>query len=542
MLVMLSLGLRTNEVIEKLSKQIDNVDFHYLSNVYEFINQSRLRRFAFDRLIFSTKFVSSDEEMSKLCDYVREDLSSVEIVFILNNNSKELEEVFKKYFDSPMYSVVYINNPTLKSFKDSVKLSISELKALYYDNDEDDSKDGKRGFLGMFKGGRRNIRKSEINEKSKDDSSKTAVITSDSTENNSWDSEFKSILDSNENSSESNLNDILSQHDDSKKSENSGDATVSHANSEENDENSEVSTDDLDLSIGEYGSQHSDSGFLDDSEIEELNSLSNNDNTQSEAVKSNDNTHSEAVKSGVTEEDDDANSKVADNKFNSDVDNTFLDGDDMGGTSSVDSHISNYKDSSLINLLIYGKMNIVTGLSGSGATAFIVNSAMSEVERGFKVLIIDVDYKSNGILSFIDIDKFYDTKRYCGSNGARIYSEDGIDIISNGYGCTKELDLPTLTGYLSNYDLVLVDCPIECLSSIPDDIFVKGNVVLCTISDISKLMELTLIISDRKIVSLKKEVKINRECKVANSAIDNDDIDFVKGKVLFPNGCFLDNM
>ena len=175
MKVMLSCGTNSEKIIMETSKSLDNVDFLYFASVDEFIHQSRLRHLAFDRLIFTNKFASSDEDMSKLCDFVRNEQSGVTVVMILSKTQANLEVIFKTYFDSPMYTLMYIDRPTV------------DLSARYYLLDKPKENGGKNSKFGLFKGGKKNKGQKSQTGKNPEDDYVTSLNGGENEENNSED-------------------------------------------------------------------------------------------------------------------------------------------------------------------------------------------------------------------------------------------------------------------------------------------------------------------------------------------------------------------
>lgn len=515
MLVMLSCGKNSNQIVKTASTQLDNVDFYCYYSVDEFINQSKLRHLVFDRLVFTSKFVNSDKDMNRLCDYIRKESNSAEIVMILPKTQTSMESVFKKYFDSPMYTVMYVDNPTTMCIVDAVKLPIADVKARYYSLDKEDlSSDKKQSKIGVFKGGKKNKNQNvEIKKDINDDlNSLQNGIESGikNTSNFDFETNAKDVL----NSGSSDINENFGNADSSSNTEFGYEGFSSDSDKVPTGEIPSNTTDDLDLSIGDFGSQHADSGFVGDDDLSELEEYANskNDLNKGNTEISYEDIPKKEVKTEV---------------------NTLT-----RNNSSFVKDISS--SSTMVNL---SKINIITGVNGSGVTPFVVSQAMKVAKTGKKVLIINLDYKNNGLLSFIDIHQFYSRGYYDGLNTKRFYSEDCIDILSNGYGVQINRDIKGIINknLMLSYDLILVDCPIDCLDVVPDDVFCGCNVLIGCISDLSKLLETSLKLSDRNSVSLRKEIYISEKCKVANKNISIDDINIVKSLMMFPNGCWLDN-
>jgi len=554
MKVMMSLGGNTMTIINSvIKKQVDNVDCMYFPNVKEFIHQSNLRHLSYDRLVFSNKFISTDVDMKKLCDYVRQNLSNVEIVMIVGKGAVSYEYIFKKYFDSPLYTLMVVEKPTARNMLDTVNLDIVDIRARYYllENKKSD----------LSNKGTSEEGNSEIGNKTSNDeikkSSKEEPQTLKNTETfgSSIMSRF-SIKKSNQstiNVSKSGTDYDYTSYKSEEDSENSDDGYSFDGNNSKNSEFFESSSDDFDLTVGDYGSQHSDSGFVGDDELDELEQLSamrNASSTVREVVA--------PIESELTEEDTDEEFTTEEHEEDKP---RRIKEEGIAGVSEIpktirmatpprtkkpvsfDSRDKSVSGKRQKDLVLEGKLNIVVGCSGSGATAFVVMNATKMAKARKRVLVIDLD-PSNGVLGFIDIQEYYSLKKYNGLSKMRLYSEDGVDILSNGYDYPVKGDINKILGssIFEKYDYVFIDCPFESLRFIGDSVFEKSNVVVCTISDISKLLETSRMISDRCNVSLRKEIYIGSSCQIANKNLSADSIKYVKDVCLFANGCWLDRV
>lgn len=515
MLVMLSCGKNSNQIVKTASTQLDNVDFYCYYSVDEFINQSKLRHLVFDRLVFTSKFVNSDKDMNRLCDYIRKESNSAEIVMILPKTQTSMESVFKKYFDSPMYTVMYVDNPTTMCIVDAVKLPIADVKARYYSLDKEDLSDEKKqSKIGVFKGGRKNKNQNAEIKNDVNDNLNSSQNGTESVIKSSSNFDFETNTQDALNSGNSDINENIGNMNSSNNSEFGYEGFSSDSDKVPTGEIPSNTTDDLDLSIGDFGSQHADSGFVGDDDLSELEEYANSKkNPEEEITKV---SYEDVVKKEEKRETDVL--KRTNTSFVKDISSS----------------------STMVNL---SKINIITGVNGSGVTPFIISQAMKVSKMGKKVLIINLDYVNNGLLSFIDVTQFYSRGYSNGLNNKKFYSEDGIDILSNGYGVQVTCDIKGIINknLMLSYDLILIDCPIDCLDVIPDDVFCGCNVLIGCISDLSKLLETSLKLSDRNKVSLNKEIHISEKCKVANKNISIDDINIVKKSMMFPNGCWLDN-
>lgn len=508
MKVMLSCGKNSNQIVNTVKSQIDNVDFYCYYNVDEFISQSTLRHLAFDRLVFTSKFISTDKDMGKLCDYIRKELNSVEIVMIVQNGNTSQEEMFKKYFDSPMYTVMYVDSPTTMCLVDSIREPIQVVKARYYTLDKQENSN-KKSKMGKFKGGKKedknNSKKSGISSSEKEVSS-TVEKAGELAENNAKDYSNVNLSKSISNGVSVDTNLSSADFDSVNKSEFEKDVSISNGEKNFSSSNNVSTTDEFDLSIGEYGSQHSDSGFVGDDDLSELEAYAQGKKQEQfpeEETSENKEEYVSVTRVGKPETKDNIN--IA---------------------------------SSSVNVLT--KYNIMTGINGSGVTAYVVKTAMAERNKGKRVAIVDLDVKEHGILSFIDVKRFYKTNSLGGIVRNKPYNEDGIDIFSDGYGFrVGDNILSKLIPTLDFYDVVLFDCPLTCLNVISDSFIKECSVFVGCISDISKLIETSSVLEDRDCVSLGKEIYIVEKGIVANKFIRRDDVISLKEFMLFPNGCWL---
>ena len=505
---MLSCGKNSNQIVNTVKSQIDNVDFYCYYNVDEFISQSTLRHLAFDRLVFTSKFISTDKDMGKLCDYIRKELNSVEIVMIVQKGNTSQEEMFKKYFDSPMYTVMYVDSPTTMCLVDSIREPIQVVKARYYTLDKQENSN-KKSKMGKFKGGKKedknNSKKSGISSSEKEVSS-TIEKAGELAGNNAKDYSNVNLGKSISNGVSVDTNLSSADFDSVNKSEFEKDVSISNGEKNPSSSNNVSTTDEFDLSIGEYGSQHSDSGFVGDDDLSELEAYAQGrKEEQFSEEKTSENKEEYAPVARVGKPETRGNINIA---------------------------------SSSVNVLT--KYNIITGVNGSGVTAYVVKTAMAERNKGKRVAIVDLDVKEHGILSFIDVRKFYKSNCLGGIVRNRPYNEDGIDIFSDGYGFrVGDNILSKLIPTLDFYDVVLFDCPLTCLNVISDSFIKECSVFVGCISDISKLIETSSVLEDRDSVSLNKEIYIVEKGIVANKFIRRDDVINLKELMLFPNGCWL---
>lgn len=589
MKVMLSCGTNSEKIIKETSKSLDNVDFLYFASVDEFIHQSRLRHLAFDRLIFTNKFASSDEDMSKLCDFVRNEQSGVTVVMILSKMQANLEVIFKTYFDSPMYTLMYIDRPTAKCMVDAVKLPIVDLSARYYLLDKPKENEGKNSKFGLFKGGKKNKNQNPQTGKNPEDSSVTTPNGGENRVNNSGDA-------IGENSGLTGETDGVdggnSENQDNGDTENTSfgfDGFSPDGDGVGESNNFDPNGNDMDLSIGNYGMMHSDSGFVGDDELSELEEYARNRESGNAVEDGNFVAGASGVDGKVAApmgigvggrvgtdinpsrvkasryafdegEDNGTSSYARDDEYSKSVDegNAGYNGNGanegrkpeideisengyvQGGQTSINTGVD--RNPQEVNSVEETQVVVCTGLRGSDVTSSIVQTATDDVSRGLRVLIVDLDIKANGILGFItDVRDFY-SKAVRGLSSLTVYTDDGIGIISNGYGEDVTLgDVAKLekSGIFNNYDRVYIDCPLDCLQVIPDRVFKACYIDLYVVADISKYIETSIALEDRDCVSLQKELHIIDNRELVCEQISDEDMAYLNDIMLFPYGSWV---
>lgn len=242
-----------------------------------------------------------------------------------------------------------------------------------------------------------------------------------------------------------------------------------------------------------------------------------------------------------------------DGSFDDDFGDQYADPDEEGDVEEEVEEFE-YKDRNAVSELddrLFNGVVLITGERGVGVTKFIVETALQLYDngRGKKVLIVDCDYKRNGVLSFIEVEDFYAQECYNGIDKLKYYHDKEADIISNGYGVpvTKQ----QIHNLLNNgnvadiYDVVLLDCPTDCLNSISERAMRKQRVLVLANGDRGSLMATSIALTDKSIVEAQLQRYIMHTCipcigKYSEHYIE--DVDFVKNIMFFPNGCWLDNL
>lgn len=490
MKVAFMIGNNSQKVVTTLNKQADDIEFFVYKNIGLMIKESTLRHLFFGRIVFSEAILSKPEkELEELNDFIKNNSDSTEIVMIANNKKNTNgDKIFTGIFNSPMYTPVILESVTPKSLMDLVTLDMLELKTKYYvldkkseekvvveqKSDKEEEKNiprkEKRGFFGS--------KKSKVEQKQPEDEPKGEEVKEEQPEFNGFGVEA------------------------------SGGEQVEFSNPSELAEGVDI---DDSLSLGDLGSQHSDTGYLDeegDKELEEFLKRQQEENVKKEEHPVND---SSSVVSNIVE------------KPNKEV------------VKPVSRNTSSKK------------INILVGEKGSCVTQIIVDKAVSLASKGYKVVIVDMDAKENGVLSFIDSVSYYRNGCSGGLQKFNPYIEDGVDVLSNGYGSNISEDLiyNVLKRCLDRYDFILVDCPVESLKYMSIRILEISISSIVLLGNKGNIVSTSLALTDRSNVSLNVENYIMTKCAVnVIRKVDTfrEELESARRELYFPNGCWLDSI
>lgn len=474
--ILIRIGNNDDRIIDALIREIDNIELSSYPTVDEFLAKTEQQQFVWKRLCVSRDFFgSSDEEvkanMEKLNSYVKGKASNTTIVYLVNGQDKEnaLKDIddFNSVFQSPMYTpFIAMPGSNIVDITAMVKEDLPIIKAAYYTTvlEEQFNKTtvaekfgfanlGQKikGVAGSSKDGEfeTGVGSEEVIDESSESPLNSGEVDSD------WGSdEFENFGESEENFDGS---------------EWSSPESVSDGNSSENitswedltseSENGEVSggvseTDgvedlDDDFNLSGFGNMHADTGFL--GEDEEVVSL-------------------EEFESSRQEQGTDY--PIGDMNITS-----F---EDLSGTPGN------------------SKVEIYVGIRGTGVTSFLVGEALDLVSQGSNVLIVDLDYDTHGVLSYVDLSAFNNRE-------GKIYREDGVNILSVGFGSDERISVKAIIEKISQrFDKVFVDCPIEFVSELEDTLG-SCEIFLCCADNIGALMTTQAMLENRKYVPVKVE-------------------------------------
>lgn len=547
MMVAFCAGSSSSRVIEKLSSVVDNVTFRTYDNMEELVTEAILRHIDFERIVFTSKFLSNPEDdLRKLQEFLTEYSNNTELAMLemSKESGSEKEKLFNSFFSSPMYTVVKVKQGSMSIpfLTELVKTDIPTLKVTYggdvHVNDsvvvaksadeqvkKEDAKKSvvsapkkkKVGLFGKLFGGK--PEELEENESSTDSTEEVPEPTGNIAES-----------DMNAEPEISSLNQSVVDGVVGNVAEN---VIGAEMNFEENSrvedvvpvvgglvggsvENFSPEDDELGLSIGDYGAAHSDTSFLDDSDEEELENYSSNREEDNNSAREN----------VVSPVEDSLPDQVEVNPYENDMEQ---------GSYSFDVTPENYKN-----------IDIIISNTGSKAIVDIIDSAAKYSDDGNSVLVVDADNIHHRVLSFIDCNQFYKRDFEYGVDSSRIYVEDGVSFVSNGYG--NELSTESLESFLeeeelNRFDIVMVDIPVGSIDVLNMGILQNCNILIECGSDVSDLINMSLDLTDRSKVSLEMERYIMHNCDAEMlGGVDEETIKMAKESCFFANGCWLDNI
>jgi len=474
--ILIRIGNNDDRIIDALIREIDNIELSSYPTVDEFLAKTEQQQFVWKRLCVSRDFFgSSDEEvkanMEKLNSYVKGKASNTTIVYLVNGQEKEnaLKDIddFNSVFHSPMYTpFIAMPGSNIVDITAMVKEDLPIIKAAYYTTvlEEQFNKTTVAEKLGFANLGQKikGVAGSSKNGEFETETSSEEVIDESPESplnsgevNSGWDSDdFENFGESGENSdgSEWSSPESVSDGDSSENITSWEDLTSESEKDEVSEGVSEtdgVEDSDDDFNLSGFGNMHADTGFL--GEDEEVESL-------------------EEFESGNSEQGTDY---------------------PIG-----DMNVTSFED--LNDTSVNSKVEIYVGIRGTGVTSFLVGEALDLVSQGSNVLIVDLDYDTHGVLSYVDLSAFNNRE-------GKIYREDGVNILSVGFGSDERISVKAIIEKISQrFDKVFVDCPIEFVSELEDTLG-SCKIFLCCADNIGALMTTQAMLENRKYVPVKVE-------------------------------------
>lgn len=515
MKVSFSVGNMSEKIINSLSSSLDNVEFYSYKTVPEMIQESSMRHIYFDRIVFSEKILKdSEKELSELNDYITNYSDNTTIVFVCSkkNGVSDNERIFSELFNSPLYTPVLIDKGTVKKLQEFIECDIQEIRAKYYSLDIKEartltvksadannsfqevgiSEPEKVGFLkGIFRGKQNKSSKIE-NSLPEEDSNNDTLNDDKNYMNPLEEREVKSVSENIVNADDEKFvkNDLTENL---KKSDLS--PSLSGVQNSESDISPYFEDDDF-LSLGYMGGQHVDTGFLTEESEEELNSI-----LRSQEV------NNVAEPQGIPNA-----TGFLDEKSEKELNSSLGAKREQDVVANKDSISQNYLNSTTEKKDMKNRatsFRMILGERGLGSTSYIVDSSMEILDKeGKNILIVDLDYKRNGILSFIDIASFYSTVGNRGIDKLKVYEEDGIGVLSNGFGV--EVSERSLVGLMhsdlfTKYDIVYFDCPLDCIDVLSESLLNRCKILIRVMGNIECLLSTLIALTDRRSIDFKKE-------------------------------------
>lgn len=524
MRVCFSVGPMSSKIINSISKSADNVEFSSYSTISDMIKESNSRHIFFDRIVFSEKILkNAKDELHLLNNYISENSDNTKIVFICQGNDNENSNLFSELFTSPLHTVVLVEKVTTSTLLEFVKGDIQELKAKYYSLDVKTTKSvtskytdtnetvtpvgvekvEKKGFLKSLFGGKKNVTPKVENKNPVEDTSLTEGNMVNLPSQNTLENPIPSSVGVGTSIG------VLGAGLEALKSEtnsfgNSFDSVPGLGGGQDfNNEFSSYSEEEDILGIGDLGEQHVDTGFLDEDAENEIEEMLR---------------ESESIEEDIVD---------------------VYDEGDFSTNSYVEEEVIPVVEPLLHDKGDKAKFRLVIGERGVGATSYIVDHSVASTERGKRVLIVDLDYINNGILSYIEADNYYNSDCDRGIDRLKVYSEDGVDVISNGYGYGVSVE--SLVGLLkseliSKYDIIFIDCPIDCISCLDRSIISDSVVMIKVGGNKGSLLSVLGKLTSRNYIGAKEE-----DILFANSKFDivnkveyyKEDLEYIRNTCYF---------
>lgn len=503
-----SIGPKSKNVIASISKTVDNAEFSTYGSIKDLIKDTKLRHIDFKRIIISTAIVKNPaKEFADLSEFLGEFSNSTEVVLITANNAVGTADVeFNKYFNAPLYTPVVLQSATSKVLLELVLGDVDVLAMKYY-----------------------NVESSKSPEKTPEPAPQQTVAPEQPKEEVKQEEKSsyeigagpKSIDMSNMGTSRADTGNNFRDSVGSYGFENQGTAPGYDADSSGYDDEDFED----ELGIGDFGEMHTDTGFLDEEGEEELSSLANKEPTE-----------------GSQEE-----SQVVENE-----EREVSTGETFAETSEEEPEPEPEEEEVIVvrrkrKVKSDTNMDLVISTRSYRATKSIVEEAYRlYCNDDAKVLVIDLDYRANRVLSYLNTEEFYSSNSFDGITKQRIYEEDHVSICSNGYGSPiKPEDLKSLLECrtVQDYDLVLIDCPVDCLDIIDKELIDMFHILVFSGGGKHDLAEMSLGLVNRAYVNLYVERVIMNNCNVEiDDGVRKEDLNAAKKDCLFANGSWLNKI
>lgn len=554
----------TAKVVQRLKSMSDDVDYSVYSSVSNFVQDAETRHLSFNRVVFNNKFTpNGEEDFVRLNEFIHSFSSGTELVMVINSGDTESESLFNKYFSSPMHSCAIVKNAaSMDFFRDVVSLPISDVKARYYVLDKETggavtakSVESKLGsFMGGFKKPANPVEnssvKSNISEHASNMESSASDFSQGFVEENPVEpvSKPESFVSAGDFSSP----DFKEASDFS--NEVRGSVEPSSFSAEDFSEEDE---DDI-LSVGEFGSAHSDTDMFDEEEEsdEAANNFSESNIELEERKRREELEEQNRIAARIQEEErrkaDEARRMAEEASEDSEKNKStpisspknFEEPLKVEPKKPVQTQKPVKKSWPVLSETPYEAYNVnfVVSAGGIGSAQQIIDDAVRMMEAGMRVLIVDLDFNHNGILSFIDTSMYY-SKNNNAFSGGSVYVEEKIGVVSGGYGFVpskEEIKKVFSIGVISKYDIVIVDCPVSSVRYVGIEMLSVANIIVFSDSDPSQFIVTAMAITNRNYCTLEQERLIMKKGRSILTGNKKDLLEETISKMFFANGCWLD--
>lgn len=539
MKVSFSTGPQDKQITKNLGQSLDNIDFYSYESIGDLISESTLRKIFFDRIVLSEKLLQNPEEdLLELNNYLSQYSSNTTVVYLCKKSETSTEDLFTRIFNSPLYTPVMVGKVSTATLEKFVVDDIASLKAQFYSLDvqevqgvtykqqsgspkvdkkvEQVNKEQKKSFLGKLFGKKENIPPKTQTTNIPAESVLNAMKESRSVANNLEESAIANGVETLAQEVSSIAKDELENLD---MTENRNSANYSRSSSEplrmvSDDDYPE--SEDLELGLGDLGAQHPDTGFLDEEELAELEQGKTPESTYSNTMEE------PCVDIGAIQ------TLVQEHA------ETVLEDEEVP---TISDSVKGMMHSSAIKDVLEGYK--IRTYVGDNIGDYVYNIAKSEYSKGNSVLVVDLDYISCSLLNNFNVLEFFATGCECGLQKLKVFNDEGIDILCNGFGTkTVENDLYGLisTYFTDKYDVVLVNCPRYALKDIDSKFADENDVGIAMFTNsVNDFVHLLCMLTSRVFISTELEDSLFDNSRIVLNGRKTDLPDVLK-KCVFARG------
>lgn len=540
MVVCLAVGDSSEGIIKKLKRSLDNVKFHTYPDIASIIKDAKLRHINYNRIVVSNSIVKNLNELDELNEFIKDYSSNTEIIMLLTKKVDNLEEVGAKFcelFNSPMYGCYKPDSTTIRLLgelcsEDIIYISESHSN-IKYTNSEEKGKTNK-----LLKNN------SEIGESGSLSRENETNVQQDNyfeNSNNQYTDNSNYAMNNGSSDYETEYNDGYT--------ENGGISEQVQNNVEDFQDFGD------DLSLGSFGESHSDTGFLDSSDEEDLKMYMKSRGVNVESEKTEHSIPLDApeikpmgtvtpIKPMIQEE---RESNIPEHIEVHKPERILEPVKVAPEVQEVQKEIRKSSTESKVEKSKKNKVSVIVAPRNNSVSQKVIDLALKLVNvNRLSVLIVDLDYIQHDILSYLDIEKFYISNSIDGLVRNKVYTEDGVGVVSSGYGVNfTEGDVVNFfnSNILSLYDKVIVYCPSDCLDVLPEKIISDSDLSIHVGGNVATYSAISLNITDREKVTRTKEKLIMSNCSVVTNGKNYlEELGIFSNVVYFANGSWVDRV